>query len=84
MDFWRAKHYDEGKDPRKKKVIRMASPIDTHVHTEPIERYRIRHSEIEAWKRTSGLLTGKIPYGDDGETLSEYIHRKRAEERERG
>jgi hypothetical protein len=41
--------------------------------------YRISESQREAWKRANGRLTGLIPHGDDGETLSEYIARKRRE-----
>jgi hypothetical protein len=42
--------------------------------------YRITDEQREAWKRASGRLTGLIPHGRDGETLSEYITRKRWEE----
>jgi hypothetical protein len=43
--------------------------------------YHITDEQREAWKRAVGRLTGKIPHGEDGETLSEYISRKRDEER---
>jgi hypothetical protein len=46
--------------------------------------YRISEPQREAWKRASGRLTGLIPHGTDGETLSEYIARKRREEKGRG
>lgn len=45
------------------------------------DRYRTSEPQREAWKRASGRLTGLIPHGDDGETLSEYIARKRREGR---
>lgn len=50
---------------------------------EPIERYRISDEQKAAWRSVMGCLTRKIPHGSDGETLSEYISRKRHEEEDR-
>lgn len=46
-----------------------------------LEKYRMSEAAKEAWKKTAGSLTGKIPYGENGESLTDYISRKRDEER---
>ena len=49
------------------------------INGDPIDRYKLSEGKREAWKRASGRLTGLIPHGQDGETLSDYITRKRHE-----
>jgi hypothetical protein len=69
------------KRTRRRKVIHLASVMTRETSMGPIERYRLSQKQRESWKRTSGCLTGKIPHGLDGETLSDYITRKRQEEK---
>jgi hypothetical protein len=47
-----------------------------------MQAMRNGEKEKRAWKKTKGSLTGLVLYGEDGETLSEYISRKRYEEME--
>ncbi|QQE77752.1 hypothetical protein [Alicyclobacillus sp. SO9] len=44
-------------------------------------KHKITEEARKAWIRTSGSLKGKVPHGDDDESVSEYITRKREEER---
>lgn len=47
-----------------------------------LESYRTSEKAKEAWKKSIGSLTDVIPHGEDGESLTEYIERKRKEESE--
>jgi hypothetical protein len=75
-----AKYLRSTKRKTGKKVIRMETLQEREI--KGLERYRLTQKQREAWKRACGRLTGLIPHGNDGETLSEYIVRKRAEEKQ--
>lgn len=62
------------------KVVQMRSNRGEGFSPE-MEGYRLSQNKRDAWKRASGRLTGVIPHGQDGETLSEYISRKGLEEK---